>query len=91
MTEEKILIIIPTYNEIDNIDKIIREIRTINSGIDILVIDDNSPDGTAERVKELKKADPNLFLIEREGKTWTRHRLCRWVQACHCQWLWLYI
>ncbi len=68
MSEEKILVIIPTYNEIDNIDKIIREIRAVNAMIDILVVDDNSPDGTAKRIMEIKKSVPNLFIIEREGK-----------------------
>jgi dolichol-phosphate mannosyltransferase len=68
MSEEKILVIIPTYNEVDNIDKIIREIHTPNPQINILVIDDNSPDGTGARIKDLRKTNANLYLIEREGK-----------------------
>ena len=68
MTAEKILIIIPTYNELENIEKLIREIYTINSSLDILIVDDNSPDGTGEHVKKLKDQFESLYLIEREGK-----------------------
>jgi len=68
MNEEKILVIIPTYNEVDNIDKIIREIHTLNPQLSILVIDDNSPDGTGARIRDLRKTNANLYLIEREGK-----------------------
>jgi dolichol-phosphate mannosyltransferase len=68
MTAEKILIIVPTYNEFENIEKLIREIYTINLSLDILIVDDNSPDGTGEHVKKLKEQFDNLFLIEREGK-----------------------
>jgi len=68
MSGEKTLIIIPTYNEIENIEKIIREIRNIKSMIDILVVDDNSPDGTALKIKEIQNTLDNIFLIQREGK-----------------------
>ena len=68
MTEEKILIIIPTYNEIENIEKLIKDILSFDENIDILVVDDGSPDGTGNRVKELKKIYNKLFLVEREGK-----------------------
>lgn len=68
MTSEKILIIIPTYNEIENIEILIKEIYAIDSAIDILIVDDNSPDGTGKQVKKLKDHYNNLFLIEREGK-----------------------
>ena len=68
MSEKQILIIIPTYNEIENIEKIIREIRNINSKIHVLVVDDNSPDGTAQKIKELQKSLENIFLIQRERK-----------------------
>jgi dolichol-phosphate mannosyltransferase len=68
MTSEKILIIVPTYNEIENIEKLIRDINAVNSAIDILIVDDNSPDGTGEHIKTLKRQYENLFLIEREGK-----------------------
>jgi len=68
MATEKILIIVPTFNEVENIEKLIGEIFTINSALDILIVDDNSPDGTGEQVKQLKNQFNNLYLIEREGK-----------------------
>lgn len=66
----KTLIIIPTYNERENIKDLLREVFNINEDIDILVVDDNSPDGTAELVKELKeqKYKTRLHLLVREGK-----------------------
>ena len=65
---EKTLIVIPTYNEAENIDKLIREIFSIDSGIHILVVDDNSPDGTARYIKQLQTEYNQLFLVEREKK-----------------------
>ncbi|HOJ49650.1 MAG TPA: polyprenol monophosphomannose synthase [Spirochaetota bacterium] len=63
----KTLIIIPTYNESENIRPLIEEIKSIID-IDILIIDDNSPDGTASIVKEIQKKYSNIFLIQRKGK-----------------------
>ena len=63
------VIIIPTYNEKENIEKIIRKVFTLPEGFHILVIDDGSPDGTADIVKRLQKEFPqNLHIIERKGK-----------------------
>ncbi len=63
------LVIIPTYKEKENIESIIMAVFAQDKKYDILIIDDNSPDGTADIVKELmpKFAD-RLFIIEREGK-----------------------
>ena len=68
MSETKKLIIVPTYNEIENIEKLIKQINEIDPSVDILIVDDNSPDGTGEQVKKLKDELRNLFLIQREGK-----------------------
>ena len=64
------IIIIPTYNEKENIEKIIRAIFSLEKSFHILVIDDGSPDGTADIVKGLmdKEFNGQLFLVEREGK-----------------------
>ncbi|MBN1398395.1 MAG: polyprenol monophosphomannose synthase [Bacteroidetes bacterium] len=62
------LIIIPTYNEADNIPKIIPEILAQNEGFHVLVVDDNSPDGTANLVKEMQKNDSRVHLLERPSK-----------------------
>lgn len=63
------IIIIPTYNEKENIEKMIRTICGLEGNYHILVIDDGSPDGTADIVKRLQKEYPeSLFIIERSGK-----------------------
>ena len=66
----KRLVIIPTYNEKENIEKIISAIFSLEKAFDILVIDDGSPDGTGAIVKNLieKKHSGRLFIIERSGK-----------------------
>lgn len=62
------LIIIPTYNEIENIDDIIEAVLLQHEEFEVLIVDDNSPDGTAQRVKELKANNPRIHLLQREGK-----------------------
>src|SRR5690606_13552018 len=63
------IVIIPTYNEIDNIEAIIRAVFLQSEHIHVLIIDDNSPDLTGEKVKELQNEFQNrLFLISRSGK-----------------------
>ena len=63
------LVIIPTYNEIENVEKIIRAVFALEDGFHILIIDDGSPDGTANAVKELQaEFSERLHLIERSGK-----------------------
>ncbi len=63
------LVVIPTYNEIENIEKLLRNVFSLQREFHILVVDDNSPDGTAAKVNELMTDFPQrLFLLEREGK-----------------------
>lgn len=63
------LVIIPTFNEKENIEKIIRKVFSLEKEFDILVVEDNSPDGTAKIVKNLIKVFPKrLFIKERKGK-----------------------
>ena len=63
------VIIIPTYNEKENIEKMVRKVFSLPEGFHILIIDDGSPDGTGQIVKNLQKEFPaNLHLIERKGK-----------------------
>jgi dolichol-phosphate mannosyltransferase len=65
----KNLVIIPTYNEIENINKIIKTTFSLNKDVDILIVDDSSPDGTASKVTELIEVFKNkLFLINRKQK-----------------------
>lgn len=62
------IVIIPTFKEKENIGGIINAISSLSIPFDILIIDDNSPDGTASIVKDLQKKIQNLYLIERSGK-----------------------
>jgi dolichol-phosphate mannosyltransferase len=65
----KNLVIIPTYNEIENIDKMVRTVFALPREFELLIVDDGSPDGTAAKVKELQKEFPNkLHIEERKGK-----------------------
>jgi dolichol-phosphate mannosyltransferase len=66
----KSIVIIPTYKEKDNIEKIIRKVFSLKVNLEILIIDDNSPDGTADIVKKLRDEEfsAQLHIIERDGK-----------------------
>ncbi len=70
MNESDSIVIIPTYNEKENIEKIIRAVRTLEKPFHILVVDDGSPDGTAQIVRRLMDGEfkGRLFMIERSGK-----------------------
>ncbi len=69
MADIRKVVIIPTYNEKENIEKIIRAVRQLEEDFHILIVDDGSPDGTASIVKGLQKEfQDSLFLIERSGK-----------------------
>ncbi len=64
------LVIIPTYNEKENIQKIIQAVIDLEGSFHILVVDDNSPDGTGQLVKEMQDIHAGrIFLLEREGKS----------------------
>jgi dolichol-phosphate mannosyltransferase len=62
------LIIIPTFNEADNVSKIVPEVLAQDEGFHVLIVDDNSPDGTAMSVKNMKKTQSRIHLIERPSK-----------------------
>ncbi|GAB5407821.1 MAG: polyprenol monophosphomannose synthase [Balneolaceae bacterium] len=67
--EDKALVIIPTYNESGNIRKMISRLLELEEQVDILIVDDGSPDGTADIVKKAQKEIPNrIHLLERSGK-----------------------
>ena len=70
MNESDSIVIIPTYNEKENIEKIIRAVLTLEKPFHILVVDDGSPDGTAQIVRRLMDGEfkGRLFMIERSGK-----------------------
>jgi dolichol-phosphate mannosyltransferase len=63
------IVIIPTYNEIENIQAIIEKVLSLEPVFDLLIVDDGSPDGTAAAVKRLQTQHPNrIHLLERKGK-----------------------
>ena len=63
------LVIIPTYNEKENIRDIIAHVLRLDLGFDVLVVDDNSPDGTAELVRSMQQQHPDrVHLVQRSGK-----------------------
>ena len=63
------LVIIPTYNEKENIERMVRKVFSLPKDFHLLIVDDGSPDGTASIVKELQKEfDGRLFIMERSGK-----------------------
>lgn len=64
----KILIIIPTYNEKDNIERIVSEILAQQESIEILIVDDNSPDGTGEIADRIAGENPRVHVLHRPGK-----------------------
>ena len=65
---EKALVIIPTYNEKDNVLSIVEQVLEQNAVLEVLVVDDNSPDGTGELVDGLCAENPRVHVIHREGK-----------------------
>ncbi|MFY0627849.1 MAG: polyprenol monophosphomannose synthase [Reichenbachiella sp.] len=65
---EKSLVIIPTYNEKENIQDIIEAVFDLKDSFDVLIVDDGSPDGTADIVKKSMTNHPSLHLLERKGK-----------------------
>jgi dolichol-phosphate mannosyltransferase len=62
------IIIIPTYNEIENIESVIRAVLSLHKPFHILVVDDNSPDGTAKKVSQLQQEFPNRLFIQNRAK-----------------------
>ena len=63
------IVIIPTYNEIENVERMIRMVMSFKKEFDLLFVDDNSPDGTAEKIESLALEFPNrIFIEKREGK-----------------------
>ena len=63
-----ILVFTATFNEIENIEEFIKEVNKVNYKIDILIIDDNSPDGTGDLIDKIAKTSENLTLVRRGKK-----------------------
>ena len=65
---DKAIVIIPTYNEISNIEKMLTTLDQMHPSLNVLIIDDGSPDGTAQVVKSFQSKKSNLHILERKGK-----------------------
>jgi len=68
MNEPTVAVMLPTYREAQNIEKLIREIQGLNLKLSLVIIDDSSPDGTAEIVRRLQKEYDNIILFVRPAK-----------------------
>ena len=62
------IVIIPTYNEIENVEDIINAVLSQNEEFDVLIVDDGSPDGTGAKVKEMMTSSSRIHILERKGK-----------------------
>jgi len=62
------LVVIPTYNERDNIERVVRAVLALPTDLGVLVVDDNSPDGTGRMVDEIAAREPRVHAIHRDGK-----------------------
>ena len=80
MPMKKSIVIIPTYNEKENIEDIVRKVFTLD-GFSVLIVDDGSPDGTGDIVKKLQAEFPDLHILERKGKIRAWHSLYSRIQV----------
>ena len=76
-TVERALVIIPTYNEIDNVPTLINEVLAVDPRVDILFVDDGSPDGTGEYIAKVKEDNPRIHLLQRPKKMGLGTAYCR--------------
>ena len=65
---KKTIIVIPTYNERENISRIIPEVLAVDSSVEVLVVDDNSPDGTGGIVADMAENTARVHVLQRPGK-----------------------
>lgn len=64
----EVLVVVPTYNERDNIERVFEQLFSLEVDLEVLVVDDNSPDGTGDFVEEYGRRDPRAHVIRRPGK-----------------------
>ncbi|HLG40848.1 MAG TPA: glycosyltransferase, partial [Chitinophagaceae bacterium] len=68
MQRNGFLIFIPTYNELENVEILYNQIKSLNLDVDFLFLDDNSPDGTGQLIDKMAVQDKTVFVIHREKK-----------------------
>lgn len=64
----KAIIVVPTYNEYENVERLVGEIHRFQPQVNILFVDDSSPDGTSDLIKKIQQENSNIYLLERQGK-----------------------
>jgi dolichol-phosphate mannosyltransferase len=64
----EVLVIVPTYNERENIERVLAELLSLDVDLNVLVVDDNSPDGTGQFVDEYGEREPRVHVLHRPGK-----------------------
>lgn len=64
----KAIIVVPTYNEYENVERLVDEIHRFQPQVNILFVDDSSPDGTSDLIKKIQQENSNIYLLERQGK-----------------------
>src|SRR5689334_3340037 len=64
----RVLMVVPTYDEATNLRPLVERLHAAQPGVDVLVVDDASPDGTGDLADELAAADPRVHVLHREGK-----------------------
>lgn len=64
----KAIIVVPTYNEYENVERLTGEIHRFQPQVNILFVDDSSPDGTSDLIKKIQRENSNIYLLERQGK-----------------------
>src|SRR5881394_3647150 len=74
--DEKILVIVPTYNERDNLPILVQRVMALPIAVDLLIVDGNSPDGTGELADELASREPRLKVLHEKGKNGLGRAYC---------------
>ena len=68
MSNPETVVVVPTYNEVDNLDDLLSQLLALPVGIGVIVVDDNSPDGTGDIVDKWQQKEPRVHLLRRKGK-----------------------
>jgi dolichol-phosphate mannosyltransferase len=78
----KAIVVIPTYNEVENVENIVNAVLSTVQDISVLVVDDNSPDGTADVVRKMMQSNNNIHLKVRAGKLGLGTAYCEGFKYC---------